>query len=63
MYDDRCSILILDEATSALDEATEKELISRLQAIYVDKIVIHISHKNSIINTCNSIINMGDYKA
>jgi ATP-binding cassette, subfamily B, bacterial PglK len=62
LYEDRCSILILDEATSALDEQTEKELISRLQNTYIDKIVIHISHKNSIIQSCHNIIDMDDYK-
>ena len=45
LYDDSCSILILDEATSALDETTEKELLTRLQSTYVDKIVINISHR------------------
>ena len=62
LYDDSCSILILDEATSALDETTEKELLTRLQSTYVDKIVINISHKNSIIKSSKNIINLDDYK-
>ena len=47
------SILIFDESTSALDETTEKKIIENIIKIKDKKIIIFVSHKDSIINYCN----------
>ena len=50
-------ILILDEATSAIDKNTEKEIFINLQNyVQKDKILIFVSHKESLLNFSNKII-------
>lgn len=51
-------ILILDEATSALDDKNEEKILNRLKKIFFDKIIIIISHKQKIINSCDVKINL-----
>ena len=52
-------ILILDEATSAVDKDTEKEIFSNLQNyVKKDKILIFVSHKDSLLEYCNKIIKL-----
>lgn len=51
------SILLLDEFTSALDPQTENLMLSRLTAkdgICADKTMIFITHRDSILNFCDS---------
>lgn len=51
------SILLLDEFTSALDPQTEHLMLSRLTAkdgICGDKTMIFITHRDSILNYCDS---------
>ena len=52
-------IILFDEATSALDEATETELLSNIKAL-PDKTVFFITHRNTSISVCDSIINVKD---
>jgi ATP-binding cassette subfamily B protein len=40
------NILIIDEALSEIDFQMEKEIINNLRALFVDKTIIYISHKN-----------------
>ena len=52
-------ILILDEATSAVDKNTEKEIFSNLHNyVKEDKILIFVSHKESLLEYCNKIIKL-----
>ena len=49
-------ILIMDEPTSALDRNAEKIFIESLKKISGSIIVIIISHKESILNSCDKIL-------
>jgi ABC-type multidrug transport system fused ATPase/permease subunit len=50
-------ILILDEATSAIDKNTEKEIFINLQNyVQKDKILIFVSHKESLLDFSNKTI-------
>ena len=49
-------ILIMDEPTSALDRNSEKIFIESLKKISGSIIVIIISHKESILNSCDKIL-------
>jgi len=49
-------ILILDEATSSLDAINEKKIMNTIESIKKGKIVILISHRQSIIEYCTKII-------
>ena len=46
-------MMILDEATSALDSKNEKNIINRIKKKFNNKIVIIISHKQKLINSCD----------
>ena len=53
-------VLILDEATSALDILTEKNILDTIYKLKDGKIVILISHRESIYNYCNEILKLID---
>ena len=48
-------VLVLDEATSALDSLTEKAVMDAMQNMSGQKTVILISHRLSIVRTCDTI--------
>lgn len=50
-------ILLFDEATSALDEQTETTLLSNIKEL-PDKTVLFITHRNTSISVCDSIIHV-----
>ncbi len=52
-------ILLFDEATSALDEQTETQVLSNIKAL-PDKTVLFITHRNTSISVCDSIIHVKD---
>ncbi|MCO4759418.1 MAG: ATP-binding cassette domain-containing protein, partial [Oceanospirillaceae bacterium] len=43
------TVLVLDEATSAVDEATEREIIGAVDALFADRTRILISHRASTL--------------
>lgn len=49
-------ILILDEATSSLDIINEKKIMDTIQSIKLGKILIFISHRQSIYEYCTKIV-------
>ena len=49
-------ILIMDEPTSALDINSENIFLKSLKEIAGSKIIIIISHKESILNSCDKVI-------
>ena len=49
-------ILIMDEPTSALDVNSENIFLKSLKEIAGSKIIIIISHKESILNSCDKIL-------
>ncbi|MFN9426742.1 MAG: peptidase domain-containing ABC transporter [Cyanobacteriota bacterium] len=51
-------ILILDESTSALDPVLEQRLLERLLAYRKDKSTLLISHRSSVIASCDWIIHL-----
>lgn len=51
-------ILILDEATSALDAETEKKFIESLYSIRMNKTLLIISHKPSILDDCDVVFKL-----
>ena len=55
-------ILVLDEPTSALDPETEAYLISALQEVAKDRIVIIIAHRLSTIMQADRIVFLEDGK-
>lgn len=55
LYD--APVLLFDESTSALDEQTETRLLSNIKAL-PDKTVIFITHRNTSISVCDSIIHV-----
>lgn len=50
-------ILILDEATSALDQETEHKLIENIINLPNRPTLFMISHRQSVLNTCDYLIN------
>jgi len=49
-------VMIFDEPTSALDESTSKLFMDYLLAVKKDKIIILITHDNSIKNVCDELV-------
>jgi len=49
-------ILLLDEATNALDEEIERKIINNLKSYLLDKTIIIISHRKSIIKNIDNLI-------
>ncbi len=53
------SILLLDEFSSALDADTEITLMQRLTASLPDHTMIFITHRDRIIDYCDSVLRLG----
>lgn len=53
------SILLLDEFSSALDAETELILMQRLTAALPDHTMIFITHREKIIDYCDSVLRLG----
>lgn len=53
------SILLLDEFSSALDAETESLLLERLTSELPDHTMIFITHRDRIIDFCDSILRLG----
>ena len=52
------SVLLLDEFSSALDAETETKLLERLTAALPDHTMIFITHREKVIEYCNSVLRM-----
>lgn len=52
-------IMIIDEGTKALDCQLEEKIIDNLKDISKDKVLIVVSHRQSILEKADSIYNMG----
>ncbi len=50
------SILLLDEISASLDEETERELYTRLFAVYPEKTMIFITHRSAICELCDETL-------
>ena len=50
--------LAFDEATSAVDSETEYSIMSTLQKVKKDKIIIIIAHREATINACDAVLNL-----
>lgn len=53
------SILLLDEFSSALDVQTESSLLERLTSELPDRTMIFITHRDRIIDFCDSVLRLG----
>ena len=51
-------ILILDEFTSSLDLSTEKKLMTTLQKIKNDKLIIIITHREQTIKFSDNVLDL-----
>lgn len=49
-------ILVLDEATSSLDYSTEKKIMTKINQMKEDKIIIMITHRLSTLDFCDEVI-------
>ncbi|WP_321492928.1 ABC transporter ATP-binding protein [uncultured Desulfobacter sp.] len=47
------SVLILDEATGELDHGTEKGILETIDKLSSDLIIIHVSHRDSVLDYCD----------
>lgn len=54
----QADVLILDEATSALDDATEKSVMSAINALGNDITVLMIAHRVSTLRNCTKIVEL-----
>ena len=52
------SVLLLDEFSSALDAETETKLLERLTTALPDHTMIFITHREKVIEYCNSVLRM-----
>ena len=52
------SVLLLDEFSSALDAETETQLLERLTTALPDHTMIFITHREKVIDYCNSVLRM-----
>ncbi|WP_439139623.1 type I secretion system permease/ATPase [Roseicyclus sp.] len=50
------SLLILDEPTSSMDTATEKAVIDRLKAWAVDKTMVMVTHRNTLLELADRVL-------
>lgn len=50
------SLLILDEATSELDEQTEQAILTDIDKLAEDLIILHISHRDSVLHHCDRLL-------
>ena len=55
-------ILIFDEATSSLDTENEMKFFEIIKKIKKDKIIICISHKKNLLDFCENVYSISDYK-
>jgi ABC-type multidrug transport system fused ATPase/permease subunit len=55
-------ILFFDEFTSALDDKTEQKILKDIEKLKDKKTIIIISHKESILNFCDQILDMNKQK-
>tara|TARA_Y100000590_G_C15588790_1_gene965199 strand:- start:25 stop:1236 length:1212 start_codon:yes stop_codon:yes gene_type:complete len=55
--------LIFDEATNALDEFTEKEILDEICSSKKHFSILLISHNDQVLQRCDKIIDLKDYKA
>ena len=55
------SILILDEPTSALDIDTENIFLNTIYKLK-NKTIIIVSHRESVLNKCDKVLNLNDGK-
>lgn len=53
------SVLLLDEFSSALDSETENTLMERLTSSLSDHTMIFITHRERIIDYCDSVLRLG----
>jgi len=49
-------LIVFDEATSALDNATERDVMSAIDALPGDKTILLIAHRLSTVRSCDRII-------
>lgn len=50
------SLLILDEPTSSMDTATEKAVIDRLKSWAVDKTMVMVTHRNTLLELADRVL-------
>ncbi len=55
-------ILIFDEATSSLDAENEMKFFEIIKKIKNDKIIICISHKKNLLDFCENVYSISNYK-
>jgi len=55
-------ILVLDEATNSLDYSTEKKIMTKINQMKKDKIVIMITHRLSTLDFCDEVILLDEGK-
>ena len=55
-------ILVLDEATSSLDYSTEKKIMTKINQMKKDKIIIMITHRLSTLDFCDEVILLDEGK-
>ena len=53
-------ILIFDEATNSLDKQTEKDFLDVVNLLKSKKVIIIISHDESLLRNCDSIYKIFD---
>lgn len=51
-------ILFFDEFTSALDYETEKDILIDIQKLKLNKTIVLISHKKSVLKFCDNVIDL-----
>ena len=52
------NILIMDEPTASMDNATEAQLVDRLQNATVNSTVIYVTHRGAMLKMADHIIVM-----
>lgn len=55
-------ILVFDEFTSALDRKTEEQILKDIRLISKDKIIILVSHSDSVLEYCDKVLDLSDKK-
>jgi ABC-type bacteriocin/lantibiotic exporter with double-glycine peptidase domain len=55
-------LIVFDESTSALDLSTEKDIINTIYEFKGHKTIIFATHKTSLLDNCDSVIEILDSK-
>ena len=50
------NLIVLDEPTSSMDQQTEAKVVENLNNFLIDKTLIAVTHRNSLLSICDRVL-------